>query len=570
MPLDATAIACLVSELRPRLIGGRLDKVYQPEKDEIQLTVRTPRENLRLLLCAGHAAPRLGLTEARKQNPAEAPMLCMLFRKHLGGGKILDISQPDFERVIRITVGTHTELGDEAVRILIAEFAGRNPNIILTDGEGKILDAVHHTDLTAGRGILPGMTYMPPPPQDKKDPFSVDEAACEALLSSMRAHKAERALSTLFRGISPMCARCIAAESTGREDAPVEGNEKALAAGFVRFFDRVRRGEFSPSLLLTPDGETVDFTAYTPYAARGTLEVRQMETMSKTLEAFYAERDKKDRMRQKGAALKKRATQLLERLQKKISIHISTLSDAENMETFRIYGELLCAGLHRAETGMEKITLENFYDEMRPVTIPLDKTKSPSQNAQLYFKKYRKLKTAAVVVREELARAKSEVAYLLAVLDSIERAEDKDALSEIRREMEAAGYIKEETRRKRQKEEPAQPLSYTIDDFSVLVGKNNRQNDMVTLRLSRAEDIWLHVKDMPGAHVLIRTMHREVPEAVIRKAAALAAYHSTARESGQVPVDYTRVKNVRKPAGARPGMVIYEKQKTLYVTPENL
>lgn len=567
MPLDATAIACLVSELTPVLSEGRIDKIYQPERDEIVITVRTPAENLRLLISAGHANPRLHLTAVKKKNPIEAPLFCMLLRKHLSGGKITAITQPDFERMVRFTVSVYNELGDKTERYLIAEFAGRNPNIILTDENGKIIDAVHHTDLSQGRGILPGLMYSPPPLQEKHDPFSLDEETCLSLLSTMQEAKAVRALGTLFRGVSPMAARCIAAEFTGDEDAPVSGHEEALAKGVLRFFARVSAGTYSPSLLRTPEGATVDFTAYTPYAAKDTLLVETMESLSDVLEAFYIGRDHSDRMRQKSASLKKRVTGITERLEKKIGIHLTTLQDTERMEKNRIYGELLCANLYRTDSGRESIILENFYNNMEKVEIPLDKTKNLSQNAQMYFKKYRKMKTAAVVVREELKKAEEEKIYMESVLEALLRAEDEEALAEIRRELVAGGYIREENRSKKQKEAPSVPLEYTVEGFSILVGRNNRQNDAVTLRLSRADDLWLHVKNMPGSHVLIRTEHREVPDSVILSAAQIAAYYSGGRQSGQVPVDYTKVKNVWKPSGAAPGRVLYEKQNTVYVTP---
>ncbi|MBE7024457.1 MAG: fibronectin/fibrinogen-binding protein [Ruminococcaceae bacterium] len=567
MPLDATAIACMTHELRIRLQDGRIDKVYQPERDEITLSVRTLRETVRLAVSAGHTNPRLHITEVRKKNPADAPMFCMLLRKHLAGGKITDITQPDFERILRFTVRTHNELGDLTERFLYAEFTGRNPNIILTDENGKIIDAAHHTDLSSGRTILPGMTYTPPPLQEKENPLLADAERCTALLETMPQALAEKALVTLFRGISPMAARCIAAESCGREDVQVEGNISALAAGIVRFFDRVKQGEFSPSLLITPEGIPADFTAYAPFACRDVLTVEKAESLSAVMDAFYTRRDQSDRMRQKGASLKKRAVSLLERTRKKISIHEATLADTANMEQYRIYGELLCANLYRVRPGDTEVTLENFYNNMEPIRIPLDKTKGASANAQLYFKKYRKLKTAAVVVQEELVRAKEEAAYMETVVDAISRAEDEDALAEIRRELSSGGYIKEEIRGKKQKDVPAAPLRFTLGDFSVLVGRNNRQNDQVTLRLSRAEDIWLHTKNIPGSHVLIQAMHREVPEEVIRRAAEIAAWYSAGQRSAQVPVDFTAVKNVWKPSGAKPGMVLYEKQHTVYVTP---
>ena len=569
MPLDAAFIACMAAELRDRLSDGRIDKVYQPERDEIVLSVRTPKENLRLIFCAGHQNPRVQLTEIRKPNPSEAPLFCMLMRKHLGGGRITGITQPDSERMLILSVSGYNEMGDRTEKKLVAEFTGRNPNIILLDENGKIIEAAHHVDLSSGRGILPGLTYCPPPLQDKRDPFSVSEEECARLLSQMPDALGWKALSLLFRGLSPMAAKCIAAESTGMEDAPVRGNEEALARGFMLFFERIRTGAFSPSLLYSPEGEVVDFTAYEPFAHKNALRVEKGESMSRLLDIFFVDRDKSDSLRQKGAGLKKRASSILERLYKKIAIHESTLAQAENMEKFRIYGELLLANLHRAAPGAEEVTLENFYDNMAPVTIPLDKTKNVSVNAQLYFKKYRKMKTAAVVVLQERKKAREEAAYMETVLEAIERAESTDSLAEIRKELAEGGYIKEEKGKKKQKDVPSAPLSFKIEDFSVLVGRNNRQNDLVTLRLSRAEDIWLHVKDMPGAHVLIKSERQAVPDTVILRAAALAAYFSGGKGGNQVPVDFTKAKHVWKPSGARPGMVLYDNQHTVYVKPQN-
>lgn len=568
MPLDATFIASLAAEFTCRLQDGRIDKVYQPERDEIVLSVRSPRENLRLLFCAGHQNPRAQITEIRKPNPPEAPLFCMLLRKHLGGGKITAVTQPDFERMLCLSVSAYNELGDKTEKKLIAEFTGRNPNIILLDENGKIIEAAHHVDLSSGRGILPGLTYCPPPLQDKRDPFSVSEEECARLLSEMPDALGWKALSVLFRGLSPMAAKCIAAESTGNEEIAVRGNEAALACGFKTFFEKVQNEEFAPHLLYSPDGTPVDFTAYEPSAHRDILKVEKGESPSKVLDVFFSDRDKSDRMRQKGASLKKRVSSILERLYKKIGIHEGTLAETENMEKFRVFGELLVANLYRVEAGAEKVTLENFYENMAPVTIPLDKTKNASVNAQMYFKKYRKMKTAAVVVREELGKAKEEAAYMETVLEAIERAEDTDALAEIRRELSEGGYIKEEKGKKKQKDAQSPILSFSLDGFTVLVGRNNRQNDAVTLRHSRAEDLWLHVKDMPGAHVLIKSERQEIPDAVILRAAAIAAYYSGGKASNQVPVDYTKVKNVWKPSGAKPGMVLYENQHTVYVKPQ--
>ncbi len=568
MPLDATCISCMVQELSATILDARIEKVSQPERDEIVLLLRTADGNKRLIISANPQNPRMHLTEKRKKNPDEAPMFCMLLRKHLGGGRITSISQPTAERVIQIHVTARNEMGDVTERTLSAEFAGRNTNIILLDADGKIIDAVHHTDLSAGRGILPGLLYTPMKPQEKANALALGrEGVIEALSTLSSESQAHRAIVRLFAGIGPLAAKCIAKNATGNEDCLLNGNLEKVSDALLSFLDDAEAGRFSPCVIIDKDGLPVDYTAYAPSIYKDILQVYPRASLSAAMEDFFSVRDTAARMLHKSAALRKRIGHILDRLHKKISIHTETLAEAAEMERFKIYGELICANLYKIPQGATQVTVENFYNQMEPIDIPLDKAKSPSQNAQVYFKKYRKMKTAIAVVGRELEKSRSEAAYMETVEEALQRAEDETALAEIQSELCEGGYIKEETKGKRKKEKPSAPLEMTIDGFSVLIGRTGRQNDLVTFKLSRAEDIWLHVKNMPGAHTLIRANRQDVPDAVVRQAAEYAAYYSAGRGSAQVPVDYTAVKNVWKPSGAAPGMVLYKGQKTVYVTP---
>ncbi len=571
MPLDAAALGLMARELSDTIHGSRIEKITQPERDEVVFVLRTPAGHQRLVISADPQNPRIHLTEMRKQSAPEAPLFCMLLRKHLGGGKITKIEQPGFERILRIYVSGRNELGDAVEKCLSAEFAGRHANIILLDADGKIIDAVNHTDLTSGRGILPGLLYTPPPPQDKADLSKIDVAQGTALLASLPPDTlAEKALVRLFGGISPLLARSIVKNTLGDGDAPIGNRSDALAAAVFSFSDSLVKGETTPVILRDKEGAPIDFAAYSPSIYEGIYDFFPAETLSDAMEQFFTERDAAVRMRRKSASLRRRIASLLDRLYKKIQIHTDTLAETETMEQYKVYGELICANLYRISENCESVTLENFYDNMTPIRIPMDKTKSPSQNAQSYFKKYRKLKTAEHIVAEELLKAKREAAYMEAVSEMTARVESEADLEEIRSELVSGGYIKEEKRSKRRKEAPSAPLSVSIDDFSVYIGRTGKQNEMVTFKLSRADDIWLHVKNMPGAHVLIRAEKREVPDHVILRAAEYAAHYSGAAASSGVAVDYTLVKNVWKPSGARPGMVLYKEQHTVFVTPRAL
>ncbi len=567
MPLDSTALCRMAHELSAAAVGSRIEKITQPERDEVVLLLRTLGGHQRLVISADPQNPRIHITEMRKQSAPEAPLFCMLLRIHLGGGKITKIVQPGFERMLQIFVTARNEMGDAVEKCLSAEFAGRHANIILLDADGKIIDAVHHTDLTSGRGILPGLLYTPPPPQDKADISCLTKEEATALLSAQPADTlAEKALVRLFGGISPLLARSLLQNVLGDASAPIGDKAAFLAEALLSFWEK--RTEATPTVLRDKDGVLCDFTAYYPYIYEGIYEILPQESLTAAMELYFKERDAAARMRRKSASLRRRISGILERLYKKIQIHTETLAETETMEKYKIYGELIVANLYRISENAASVTVENFYDNMAPISIPLDKTKSPSQNAQMYFKKYRKLKTAVSVVGAELEKARREVLYMESVAEMTERVESEADLEEIRAELAAGGYIKVETRGKSRREAPAKPLLFTIDDFSIYIGRTGKQNEMVTFRLSRADDIWLHVKNMPGAHVLIKTENREVPDAVLLRAAEYAAHYSGAAASSGVPVDYTKAKHVWKPSGAKPGMVLYKEQRTIYVTPK--
>lgn len=556
MPLDSTAVACICSELKNKIVNGKIEKIQQPERDEIVLSIRNTGAHYRLLISADTANPRIHLTEYRKDNPMTAPMFCMLLRKHLTGGKITGVSQPDFERIINIDIESYNELGDVTAKRLSAEFMGRHSNIILIDPEDKIIDSAHRVDMSVkeARGILPGLRYTPPPSQNKINPLAASEDEIRSALSEF----SEKSIIRSFYGISPLAAREILAWG---EDTPRE---------MVKFFDRVRNEDFSPCLVYDNGGSAFDFSGFYPSQYEGLMKITGKDSLSACMDEFFTKRDMEARMRQKTAALRKTVNNVLDRLNKKIVIHSETLREAGDNDKLKVWGELITANLYRIEDGRDSVTLENYYEtDMPQITVPLDRCKSASQNAQSYFKKYRKAKTAEEMAGLQLKKAVSEAEYMESVLISLETAESEGEISEIKSELTLGGYIKKDKKDEKKKTEAAKPMKFLYEGYEIFVGKNNRQNDFLTLKMSRAEDLWLHVKGIPGSHVLVKNCHEEIPLKVAEKAAQLAAYYSKGKDSTNVPVDYTEVKNVKKPSGAKPGMVIYENYRTAYVNPSN-
>ena len=574
MPFDAIAVSAVVSELESKIAGGKIEKVHQPEKDEIRLFIKCDKKNYILLISADSQNPRIHLTEHQKQNPMEAPMFCMLLRKHIGGGRIKSITQPSFERIIDIEIESRNELGDTVYCHVIAEIMGRHSNIVLVQND-KIIDSAKRVDLSVStvRHLLPGLTYSLPPAQDKINPLEAEEKEYfEALLKVSDEAPIDKSVVKTFLGTSPLFGREVSFLATGESDGRLSGQNSLRTAEVLNEqFKKIKNGYFEPCVVEDAKSEKmIDFAAYNVSYFGSLSKIHKFESISGAMDTFFLRRDLWERMRGKSASVRKTVSNALERCRKKALLHQEKLAECEKADTFRIYGDLITANLYRLSQGEEKAQLENYYDNNNIVKIPMDKSKSPQKNAAAYYTKYRKLKTAKEVVGEQQEKNLAEIEYLERVMGSIDIAESEKDITEIREELSSMHYIKAEQKKGKRREKPSEPLNFQYEGYEILVGRNNRQNDLLTCRMGRSYDMWLHTKDIPGSHVLIRNQNVEIPDKIIEYAARLAAYYSSGRESNMVAVDYTIIKNVKKPAGAMPGKVIYDKYKTAYVSPAKM
>lgn len=577
MAFDAVAVSALTQELQNTIIDGRIDKVYQPERDEIILSIRTFTGAFKLLVSASPANARAHLTQYSKENPKVPPMFCMLLRKHLQSGKIISVAQPGFERVLKITILGYNDLGDQVEKHLIAELMGRNSNIILTDNDGRIIDSARHIDFTQSsvRQILPGLQYQSPPPQDKAP--ILDPSSPISLDFSFAAQNADKAVMAAVSGISPITAREIIQKVTGRADTKCAELpphlQAAIAAALDEYRGEILSGKFSPVVIKeAQSGRLIDFSASEVRQYGSAAACISFGSMSEAVEAFYHERDNRERMKQKSADLLRIIHTNLERLSKKLIIQQQTLRDAENKEEYKMYGDLLTAGIYLIKQGESEVTMPNYFAEGSPqIRIPISPMLTPAQNAQRYYKKYTKAKTAEIEVTKQLQTTEREIEYLESALALAENCLCTEDINAIRAELAEEGYLKRRTEQKRRKQEISKPHHFiSSDGFDIYVGKNNLQNDTLTLRFANTSDIWFHTKKIHGSHTVIKLgINKDVPKSTMLEAAQLAAYFSKARASNQVPVDYTGIKNVRKPNGAKPGMVIYDNYNTVYVTPKS-
>lgn len=573
MALDAVAIRALVTELEP-LVGGRVDKVHQPERDEIAIGIRTYDKSYRLLVSASAANPRFHLTEHSKKNPKTAPLFCMLLRKHISSGKITEICQLGFERIIRIGIDSYDELGDYTTKYLYIEIMGKYSNIILTAADGRVIDSIKHVDETMSsvREIMPGGMYSPPPSQDK---VNLTEWGTDNYFDFNRPQKADKCILSQVGGISPLTARELVYRVFDTTDVAAESVNTNRAAMLKLETERlavdVKEGRFSPCMI--EDGATgklIEFSATDIRQYESAARVIKYESMNALADDFYHKRDMHERMRQKTADLTKVLGNAAERTAKKLAILERTMKDAENMDKYREYAELITANIYRMTEGHKSIEVENYFDpESGTVKINLDPSLTPSQNAQRYYKKYNKAKTALTEAKKQIDVAQRELEYIQSTQVLVETADRIEDVTAIRDELRREGYIKGSVNARKQKTETSKPMHFVSSDgFDIYVGRNNTQNDYLTLKFANSSDLWFHTKDIHGSHTVIKLgLDKDVPKQTILEAAALAAYYSKARESSQVPVDYTTIRNVKKPNGAKPGMVIYEGYNTVYVTP---
>ena len=572
MPFDAVCLQAVLQELRPKLLGLRIDKVQQPARDQVILLLRG---NQRLLLNAGANAPRIQLTELTRDNPAEPPMFCMLLRKHLVGARVADITQPPLERLVRMELDITDDFGQPGRRTLVLEAMGRRSNLILLDGDGRVIDCLRRVDaeMSASRQVLPGLYYEPPASVGRLPVTEeTEEGFREKLDAANPERQADAFLLDAYFGISPLVARELAFRAAGETDRRLcqmgpEERER-LWQELEQLIARIREGQFTP-VCLRKDGRAADFT-YLPIGQYGAaMECVHCDSFSRMLDEFYEAREQQERVRQRGADLIRTATTARDRLRRKLALQEKDYAATQDRDHLRICGDLITANFYRMERGQSKLTCENYYDpQCAPITIQLDPLLTPQQNAAKYYKRYTKAKTAERYLREQMAIARRDLEYLESILEEIAEAETEQDFIDIRHELRDAGYLRSQGKGKKELKRVSRPREFrTTSGFRVLVGRNNRQNDKLTKEADH-RDLWFHTQKIHGSHTILCTGGAPVDDETLAEAAKIAAWYSQARSSGNVLVDYTAVKNVKKPAGARPGMVIYTTCQTLFVTPE--
>ena len=568
MPLDAICLQGVVGELAPQLTGSRIEKIQQPARDQIILLLRGSR---RLFLNAGANQPRIHLTEQLRDNPSQPPMFCMLLRKHLSGGIIESIRQEPLERVVTLTVLSSDEMGERSRFTLVWEGMPRRANLILCDRDGRIIDCLRRVDLEAeqDRQVLPGLFYRLPTRQDKRSPLSVTEEEFAALLERAAPDAPlDGWLLDTFTAISPLVARELTVRACGSTDAPAsQGN--ALWDVFSRWQKDVNENTFTPTLIKR-NGSLADFT-YGPVTQYGTYaETEIYDSFSHLLDDFYEKREQAERVKQKGRDLLKTATTARDRVRRKLAAQEKELAACLDRDHLRICGELITANLYRMERGQSRLTAQNYYDEnCAYMDIPLDVRLSPQENAARYFKQYAKAKTAEKYLTAQLQKGGEELQYLESVLQELAQAESEQDFNDIRTELTDGGYLRGRGKKQLGFQRASKPREFRSSaGLRILVGRNNRQNDRLTTKDADKRDIWLHTQKIHGSHVILCTGGTEPDEQSLMEAASLAAYFSQAQGSTKVPVDYTPVKFVKKPAGAKPGMVVYATYQTMLADPD--
>ncbi len=564
MAFDAGMVAAVAAELDSKITGARVEKVQQPEKDEIVLLVHIARENYRLCISAGVSNARINLTSILKENPISAPMFCMLLRKHLTGSKIVSVKQAGFERVIELEFEGYDEMGFLSRKFLIAEIMGKCSNIIFTDGDKKVLGAVRVVDFTTSRvrQVLPGMIYELPPAQDKKNPFEVTMEEFAELFAKSPELPFDKFILGNFIGISPLISREIAYMC--RDNQTLDG----LWSAFCAYRDIIKSGSFTPILIKDKNGKPTEYT-FMPIGQYGaSAECEQMESMGELIDVYFGRREKIERIKQRSADIMKLLTNAEAHLLRKIAAQEGDIKACADKEKYKLYGDLITSNMYALTNKMSSAKLVNYWSEnLEEVEIKLDMRLTPSQNAQRYYKLYNKSKTTEVEVAKQLEISRRELEYIYTVFDALTKAETESDLADIRDELYRSGYASKMKNYSKKKMPTSKPMEFVTDGgYRVICGKNNTQNDYVTTKLADKNDYWFHVKDMPGSHVLL-VCDDEPSEIDFTQAAEIAAYYSKASEGKNVAVDYTKARYVKKPGGSKPGFVIYTTNWTAYVTP---
>ncbi len=573
MALDGLFLSCLKRELEEKLRDTRIDKIFQPSREELIFLFRGREGQHRLYLSVRAASPRLNFTEMRPENPAQPPMLCMLLRRRLGGGRFVAVRQEGLERALYLDFDCVNELGDVVRMTFAAELMGKYSNGILIDQNGRVVDAMKRVDLEMSpvRPILPGVAYAAPPSLDRLD---ITRVSVEQVVAAVKGtgRPLTDALLDVTCGLSPLTCREITARVTGGEEIAADCLDDTALTRLTDTLTKIRAigtGETSgrPWLVYREDGRPLAFS-FLPLLQYGPQKSREMESYSALLDAFYAEREQTERLKQRAADLHRVLTTNIDRIRRKIAAQREDLRRSENREQDRIFADLIQASVAMIPRGAESAKLINYYaEDCSEIEVPLDPSLSAAANAQKYYKQYRKAQTAQRVLVEQIEKGEREREYLETVADALTRATTTAETDAIRQELTDGGYLR--APKKPVKPTALKPKTFLSDDgFTILVGRNNVENDRLTTKIARGNDIWMHTKNIPGSHVIVLTEGKTPPDNTLEQAAILAALHSKAADSKQVPVDYAAVRHVHKPAGAKPGFVIYEQNRTAFVDPD--
>ena len=566
MAFDAFFLKAVVEEIREKTAGARIEKIHQPSRDTVILLLKTYEGRQKLMFVMSPTAPRLHLTTASPENPAEPPMFCMLLRKHLSGARISGISQPPMERCVTFTFDCIDEMGDQVQKKLVAELMGRTCNLYLLGPDGRIIDCLRRVGLdeTTKRPALPGMYYQAPEAINKENPDTLESYV--NLLTVPGADLLSDRLMDSLGGLSPLVCREAALFAAGDTDARLESCDIPAVAEKLKLFFGEHLGHPKPYYYALADGTPKQF-AFCPIRQYG--DCAEAESFGALLDHYYIVRDRRDAIRQKGQAVRKTVQNACQRLQRKLAVQEKELLATYDRERLRQLGDILTANIHRIHKGQTMVEVEDFYDEnMATIQIPLSVTLSPQQNAAKYYKDYARMKTAEKELTRQIELGQQELTYLQSVMEELNRAETEQELEEVRQELQAEGYLRADTGKRRMKQSKLPPLRFeSTDGYPIYVGRNNRQNEELTFKLARKDDLWLHAQKVHGSHVIISCGGTTPPDNTITQAAQLAAYYAETKGGQNLPVDVTAVKQVKKIPSGKPGMVIYHTYRTVYVNP---
>lgn len=577
MAFDGITVSAIVSQLSDKLTGARIYKIAQPESDELLLTIKAEKEQLRLLLSVDPSLPLAYLTESNKPSPMTAPNFCMLLRKHILNGRITSISQPSLERIIRFEIEHMDEMGDMRHKVLVVELMGKYSNIIFVDEKDMIIDSIKHVNalVSSVREVLPGREYFVPNTVNKMDPFDID---MDGFISTIKAKPTSlaKALYSSFTGFSSVISEELCFRAGIDSSVPTDGVDDSdlckLFSCFSKLLTDIKSGNFSPCIIYEDDApkefSAVELTEYSKYLDKGEIKIENYDSISTVLSEYYSKKASVTRIRQKSVDLRKVVTTLLERNVKKYDLQLKQLKDTEKKDKYKVYGELINAYGYGVETGVKSFEADNYYTGEK-ITIPLDENLTPIENSKKYFEKYQKLKRTEEAVKIQIEETKREIDHLESIKTSLDIAVLEEDLTQIKLEMVESGYIKRKGSSKKKEKITSKPFHYiSSDGFHMFVGKNNFQNEEITFKLANGGDYWFHAKKVPGSHVIIKTEGKELPDRAYEEAAALAAYYSKGREQEKVEVDYVIRKEVKKPAGSPPGFVVYYTNYSMTIKPD--